>query len=139
MPIIQFTKADVLRSSLLDNEKWYSWQVVKVEGPKENSKKDGFNFEVTCSLIDQGPDLDGKEIKKVYSNKAISMMIPLVAACQGKTLADFNKDAFQLDTDDIMNCKFDGKSIVSTYEGQLKNEIAEFMPYKSAAGKAPGF
>ena len=52
MAVIKFTKADVLRSRNLEGDKWYSWQITKVEGPKLSKGQDSYNYHVTLSLID---------------------------------------------------------------------------------------
>ena len=138
MPIIKFSKADVLRARPLEGGNWYSWLISKVEGPKTNARGDGFNFEVTFSLIDSGPDLDGKEVMRVFSNKAIGMMLPLVAASRGTNEGQIDPNAFDLDTEELVNKKIDGKYTLDTYEGRLVGKLEEYLPYKKASGqKAP--
>ena len=135
MPIIQFTTADVLRSKLLP-EGFYSFKIAKVDGPKENKAKDGFNFVFKFELIDAGEGLDGKVIEHTFSNKAMSMMLPCISAVKGTTIEP--KD-FVFDTDEVVNAKVDCKVIQDTYEGQLNNKIFAWFPYKSIVGKAPSF
>ena len=136
MPKIQFTKADVLRSQNLENEKWYSWIIKQVVGPKPNKAGDGYNYEVVFSLIDQAEDLNGKEITRTYSNKAISMMIPLTAAVRGKKLDEMPKEDFDFDTDELVGKKVDGKHTLETYEGRLTGKVETYAPYKSITGSA---
>lgn len=136
MPIIQFTTADVLRAKLLDPG-YYSFKIVKIEGPKENANKDGFNYFVFFELIDEGEGFDGKQIKHTFSNKAISMMLPLVQAVRGGEKIE-PKD-FVFDTDELSNTKVDGKVTQETYEGQLNNKLEVWFPYKSIVGKALAF
>ena len=136
MPIINFTTADVLRSKLLDAG-YYSFIIAAVTGPKTNKAQDGFNYEAHFQLIDKGADLDGKEIKHTFSNKAISMMLPCVQAIRGGMKLE-PKD-FTFDTDELLNKKVDCKIIQDTYEGQLNNKIEAWFPYKSIVGKAAAF
>lgn len=131
MAIINFSVGDILRNKLLE-PKWYSFQITKVDGPKPNSKKDGFNFDVVFTLIDAG-ELDGKEIPRTFSNKAMSMMLPLVAAIRGIDLTTMNKEAFEFDTEELLNKKVDGMVETDTYNGNMKNVVDTYMPYKSAS------
>lgn len=140
MPVIAVATADILKSKNLELG-WYSWIVTAVNGPKTNAKGDGVNYEVVINLIDWTPEMDGKEIKKTFSSKAIGMILPLYAACKGIPLQQLLDDPkpFQLDTDDLMNKKVDGKAIVENYEGRFINKVDEFAIYKSLAGAAPKF
>jgi hypothetical protein len=131
VPVINFTVGDILRSKLLEAQ-WYKWQITAVAGPTPNAKKDGVNFTVTFTLIDTG-ELDGKEITRTFSNKAIAMMIPLVAAARGIKVESIPKENFQLDTDELVGKKIDGKISMDTYEGQIKNVLEDYMPYKSTS------
>lgn len=144
MPVLQFTKADILRSQNLENEKWYSWQVTSVTGPVPNANRDGLNLVIVSTLIDTNSDIDGKEVSKTFSlsSKGKShqaMMIPFVAACTGKKVDDLDKEGFQFDTDDLKGAKYDGKYTLETYNGQLIGKVDQYLPYKSAAGQTPGF
>jgi len=139
MAIINFTKADVLRAQNLENEKWYSWEVASCTGPTPNKNKDGVNFLVSFKLIDASDELNGKEVNRIYSSKAISMFIPLVAACKGMTQDSMPKESFQFDTDEIVGKKVDGKYTLELYEGQLQGRVESYLPYKSAAGQGPQF
>ena len=89
MPVIEFSVGDILRNKVLDKG-WRSF-ILSCEGPVANSKKDGVNYVVTFKLIDAGPELDGKELVRYFSSKAMSMMLPLVAAVRGITMAEIEK------------------------------------------------
>lgn len=136
MPIIKFTTADVLRSKLLDKG-YYSFQIMPIGAPVQNAKQDGFNFNVVHQLIDTGEGLDGKEIRHTFSNKAISMMLPMVSAARGGVKIE--PSDFQLDTSELDNCKIDCEVIQDLYEGNWNNKIVNWYPYKSVVGKAPAF
>lgn len=134
MPIIQFTKADHLRGQLLDAG-WYSWLIAGIEA-KPNDEKTGVNYHVMFRLIDKGPDFDGKEVKRVFSSKAIGMMDPLIAAAKGIPQKDLMAmTAF--DTDELLNKKIDGKCKVDVYEGNMNNKIEEYAPYKQSSNVIP--
>jgi hypothetical protein len=137
MAVIQFNKADVMRTKTLEAG-WKSFEVAAVTGPKANKAGDGVNYAVSFRLIDDNnAELNGKEIERIFSNKAMSMMIPLAAACQGKKLSDIN-DAFELDLDTLVGKKIDGNVAVEEYQGNLKNVVEEYAPYKSTVGKSGG-
>ena len=137
MAVINFSAADVLRGKLLEAG-WYSFQVARIDGPKPSAGKDSMNYEVILSLIDKNADLNGKELIARGNSKAISMMIPMIVAAQGKSMSDIKPEAFQVDLDSLVGCKLDAKVVVKPYEGQLKNEFESFLPYKKAAD-APSF
>ena len=110
-----------------------------MEGPTPSKDKGSVNYVVVLSLIDNKPDLMGKEVIERFNSKAISMALPLIAASQGKAVGDFDKKDFAVDLDTLVGCKVDGKVVLDTYEGQIKNEFESFLPYKKAAGAAlPG-
>lgn len=136
MPAISFNTADILRARVMEKG-WKPLQITAIEGPTANSKKDGFNYTVVFTLIEDS-DLAGKEFKRVFSNKAISMMIPLIAAARGLKESDIPKEGFTLDTDELLGKKIDGLVDTDTYEGQLKNVVEVYLPYK-ASSQIPAF
>ncbi len=132
MAIINFTKADVLKSQLLPKD-WYSFQVVRVEGPTPSADKQSMNYNFICALIDNTPDLNGKELIVRGNSKWIAGMIPFIAATQGKTQAEIPKEDFAFDTEEVVGTKFDGAVIQKLYEGRLSNDFEQFLPYKKSA------
>jgi hypothetical protein len=139
MAIISFSKADILRSQNLENDKWYSWKIVKVEGPVKNAKEDGYNYKVTFSLIDHSTELNGKEVERVFSNKAISMMVPLIVASKGLSQDEFEKNPFQIDTDELLGKNVDGKYTIEMYQGQPNGRVETYVAYKKATSASTGF
>lgn len=139
MALIQFSKADTLRAQDLENEKWYSWQIARVEGPKSSGKGDSYNYNCILSLIDVNEELNGKEIGRTFNTKAMAMMIPLIAAVRGKAVSDFPKEAFDFDTDELVGKRIDGKHTLEPYEGRMVGRVETFAPYKSIVGKAQSF
>lgn len=135
MPVINFTTADVMRSKILEKG-WRPMQITAVTGPTPNKAKDGVNFTVTFTLIDSG-DLDGKEFQRVFSSKAISMMLGLVAAVRGIKQNEIPKESFSVDTDELLGKKIDGLVDTDTYEGQLKNICEVYLPYKTSSNQQP--
>ena len=134
MAIIKFTKADVLKSQLLEKN-WYSFQVVRVEGPTPSKDKASMNYNFTCVLIDKSADLNGKELVVRGNSKWIVGLIPFIAACRGLTQAEVPKDDFEFDTEEVLGAKFDGLVIQDLYEGNLKNDFENFLPYKKSANQ----
>lgn len=139
MPVINFTKADVLRSRNLESDKWYSWQIARVEGPKASKGGDSYNYTVVLSLIDHSPETDGKEINRMYNTKAISMMIPLIAAVKGINQDEIEADKFTFDLDELVGKKIDGKHKLENYEGSLIPKVEEYLPYKKIVGQPVPF
>lgn len=133
MPIINISTADVKRAQVVD-KKWYPLQV-SITGPTPNAAKDGVNFVASFTIIDSG-DLDGKEILRYYSSKAIGMIIPLVAAVRGVPVESI-KEGFQLDTDELQGKKIDGLVDTDVYEGRLRNICEVYLPYKTSSNQQP--
>lgn len=140
MPVIQFSVGDVLRSRVLEIG-WKSF-VVKEIKPELSADKMSMNYIATFMLIDENPELDGKEIVRYFNSKAISMMLPLVYASKGIKLADTMKEkpeAIAIDTDEIVGKKVDCNIKQDTYQGNVKNIVEEYAPYKSMKGAGPAF
>lgn len=130
MAIVKFSVGDILRSKILDPA-WRSWQITNVAAPRPSEDKTALNYDITFILIDAGPDLNGKEVKRTFSSKAIGMMIPLVMAIQGKKADAVDVKEFTFDMDELLNKKFDGFSKVEIYNGQSNNKVEEYAPYKT--------
>lgn len=137
MPVITFKVADVLRAKIMDKG-WNSYRVASINAEASKDKQ-SVNYVTIFTLIDKGPDLDGKEIKQYFNSKAIATMIPLVAAVKGIRASDIKPEAFEVDTDLLVGASIDGNTDVDTYEGQMKNIITDFAPYKSIVGKPSAF
>ena len=120
MPVIQFTPADVLRSKILDTG-WYGSLIKKVEAAASKNG-DSVNYTVTFEI----ENMEGKEIERYFNSKAISMLLPLIAAVTGKQIKAEN---FQFDTDELVNKKVDCKVVTEIYEGRPVNKVTEFVPY----------
>lgn len=139
MPVIKLTKADVLRSQNLENEKWYSWVIKSFTGPKPSKDRQSLNFEMTLELIDCDPELDGKEIRRTYNSKMFSMLIPLQAAVLGIPVDQMPKADTDLDTDAFVGKKIDGRYVLELYEGQLIGKCENYLPYKASQTQGNGF
>ncbi len=138
MPVIKFETKDVLKSKVLE-DKWYSFEIREIPAAVVNAGGDGFNYKVRFALIDAGEEMNGKEIERTFSSKAIGMMIPLVAAARGIPLSDIPVEGFQLDTDELVGKKIDGHCKIEIYNGNPNNKVEEYAPYKSVVGKAMAF
>lgn len=138
MPVINITKADVLRSKVLPAQ-WYSWEIRGVEGPEKNAQGDGLNYVVIFSLIDQTADLNGKEIKRTFSSKALGMIVPLVAAARGIKMEQVPIEDFSFEFSELVGKKIDGLCKQDTYNGNLNNKVEEYAVYKSIAGTPTPF
>ena len=136
MPVIQFTTADVLRAKTLE-EGYYSFLISGVLGPATDKSGSGVNYKFQHTLIDVSPEMDGKVIDINFSSKAISMMIPCIEAANGG--GKVAKEGFSFNTDDVIGKKVDAKVVVEIYNGQPKNDISAWFPYKGVVGKGPAF
>ena len=138
MAMVKFGVGDILRSKILDAG-WRSWQIIHIAEPRPSEDKTGLNYDITFALIDAGPDLNGKEIKRTFSSKAIGMMIPLILATQGKKATEVEVKEFQFDMSELLHKKFDGFAKVDVYMGQPNNKVEEYAPYKtlSLSGGSP--
>ena len=139
MPVIQFSKADVLRSRTMDAA-WASFTISQIQGPTKNAAQDGYNYVVFFTLKDwkANPELDGKEFKRTFSSKAMGMMIPLVAAARN---VDVNtiQDGFNFDTDELLGKSVDGKISIDMFEGRPVNKVEEYLPYTKGVNMQPAF
>lgn len=127
MPLLSFSVADVLRAKTLEKG-WRSFQIGKVESSLSKDKQ-SMNYIVPFVLIDAGPDLNGKEFRRYFNSKAISMMIPLILASQGKSSTEMKPEAFSFDVDSLEGCKVDGLVDTKLYEGNMQNSVEEYLPY----------
>jgi hypothetical protein len=134
MAIIQFNAKDILMSTVLEGGKWYGCKVTAIAGPTVSNAGDSFNYVVDFTLDDK-TDVPGKVVPGRYNSKMIGKMIPLVSAIRG---AKVEPKSFALDTDEILGKDVDVKMAVEIYEGNPKNEPAEFAPYgKGTDQKSP--
>lgn len=127
MPLISFTKADILRSKLLEAG-WYGMTIKSFSEPTKSSGGDSVNWIVTFTL-DEIPGVvpEGKELERYYNSKAKSMMLPLISAALEKTIDPAN---FDLDGSMLVGKKVDNRVAVENYEGRLINKISDdFVPY----------
>ena len=138
VPLIKFTKADILRSQIMEAQ-WASFLISAVTGPVKNANGDGVNYITHLTLIDHPTsDLNGKEFKRTFSSKAMGMMIPLFAASMGVDVQSI-KDDFDADTDILIGKKIDGKITVDVYENKPNNKVEEYLPYKKGVNMQPAF
>lgn len=137
MPIIRFSKADILRSQTMEQQ-WASFEITAT-GSRKNDAGDGTNYDITFSLIEhKNPDLNGKEFKRTFSSKAIGMMIPLIAAVEDKDVNTI-KEEFDFDIDMLRGRKVDGKIITDVYNNRPTNKVEEYLPYKKGVNMQPAF
>ncbi len=138
MPVINFGKADILRSQTMEAQ-WASFLLSDVSNPVKNAAGDGYNYLVTFTLIDyKNVDLNGKEFKRTFSSKAIGMMIPLIAAVRNVDVQTI-KDEFNFDTDEMKGKKIDGKITIDMFENRPVNKVEEYLPYGKGVNMAPAF
>jgi len=129
MPVINLTLGDISRSKVLETN-WYKATIKKIHPAEASKDGSSVNFKITF-LIDN-KIAEGKEIDRYYNSKAIGMITPLLEACGLKV------EPGAIDLDPLEGKQLDVKVGTKTFEGQLSNEITEFLPLgKGTSG--PGF
>lgn len=139
MPMIVFSKADILRSKTMEPA-WASFTITKVDGPAKNANNNGYNYIVYFTLQDwkANPDLNGKEFKRTFSSLAMGMMIPLVAAARNVDVNTLTEQ-FNFDTDELLGKSIDGKISIDMYEGRPVNKVEEYLPFTKGVNMQPSF
>lgn len=130
MPVITFTQGDILRGKLLDPG-WYTFKITKIE---QATAKAGGSINTIITFQLENHSAAGKEIQLYFNSKAKSGIIPVFAAITGPV-----EPGSSYDTDDLLQKSLDCKVIHDTYEGNLKNDIAEFLPAGKGVGQTPAF
>lgn len=129
MPVITLTMGDISRSKILETG-WYKATVKKVH-PAEASK-DGASVNYKISFLIHNKVAEGKEIDRYYNSKAMGMITSLLEASGIKV------EPGNIEIDLLEGKELDVKIGTKTFEGQLSNEITEFLPLgKGTSG--PGF
>lgn len=137
MSLIKFTTGDVLRSKLLENG-WYKWAITSIKGPYPSAAGDSNNFDVVFTLIEHTDETNGKELKRVFSAKAISMMIPLICAVRGVKPDTMKPEGFDFDFDELLGKKVDGLVTSEIYQGNMQNRVETYAPYGTTSN-TPAF
>jgi len=130
MPLIKFTAADVLRNKVLDAG-WFGAEIVKVNDWKASKDGESQNLLVTFRI----DKTDGKEIEINFNSKQLNRLIPL---CSAATLQEFKPEDFVFNTDDLFGKKVDVEVVHKEYQGNIGNDIKNYLPYGKAAS-APSY
>lgn len=130
MPVITFTQGDILRGKLLDPG-WYTFKITTIN---QITAKAGGSINTVVTFELRNHAAQGKEIQLYFNSKAKSGIIPVFAAVVGPV-----EPGSPYDTDDLLNKEIDCKVVHDTYEGNLKNDITEFLPAGKGAGQTPAF
>lgn len=124
MAKIPVSKADLLAAVVIPDIRWFSFSIQKVDVEK-SSKGDSFNIIVYGDIIED-EKYEGKQIRTYFNTKAPGRLVPLHSAVTGLKM----DEPGDIDTDEFVGKKFDGKVGTRTMEGGgLINEIQEFLPY----------
>ena len=125
--IIKLTAADVLKGKLLDAG-WYSAKVVKAGEDWVPAKAGGSNnWPVTFEIEGTG----GKEIEVTFNTKALGFLTPFISAIRGKEVP---AEALDFNTSEALGKKLDVQVIQDTYNGQMNNKIASYLPFGKSKG-----
>lgn len=128
MPILKFTKADLLKGQTIKPD-WYKCEVMGIvlKTPKTGSG-DSINYVVTIKL----PGLDGQEMDHTFNSKAMGLMAPFIAACLGKKLKEItdalDQGVLDFDTDLQTGKKLQVKIKNEPWEGRMTNKAEDWLP-----------
>lgn len=131
MPIITFNKADFLKGQPL-TPGWYKAKITNFEQKTPKGGSDSLNYKPTFALTIPGRPADEMpEIEHTFNSKAIGMMIPFIAAKEGKTvqqiLDGMTNGTYSFDTDSVIGIEMQIKVENEMYEGRLVNKIKGFL------------
>lgn len=129
MPVINVTKADLLKTKVYDAG-WYPARIAKVGALEKSADGNSINCRITFAL---GGGAEGKEIDNTFNSKLWGMLDPLHQAVFGKAM-----DEGSFDTDTLLGKDCDVSLVVDTYKGNLQNKIAGYLP-KGKGGQAQPF
>lgn len=145
MPVISFTAADALQTSLAEQGN-YNAILSKIDGPKASQSQKSVSFYVDIRIT-EGP-LAGKEITICLNsgvrNASIlggmqflpqATFLQIEAAILNKKVEPVPRPDF--DTDTLLNKPLAISLGVGTDEGKLMNIVNCFLPYGSVQGAVP--
>lgn len=139
MPIIRFTEADRLSSTLVPTG-WYTATITEIDGPKASKSEKSVNFFTKFQLTANGSSKSyaGKELQIVFNTKSSA---PSLLGTQqymphshyfAVASAIFNKSReelpLDLDTDTLVGKPLDIKIEKGIHEGVPMNWILAFVP-----------
>lgn len=145
MPIINFTPADALQTTVVE-EGIYPCVISRIEGPNKSSSGKSFSYVVDIQITDG--KYKGKERTIMFNTETKSASIlgdmqfypdayflVVDAAIRNAKVEAVNKS---LDTDDLLDKPFDCQWGIHLAEGRPINVILNFYPSGYAAS-APAF
>ena len=146
MPILNFTPADKLATTVIDSG-WYTAQLETIEGPKKSGSGKSVNFFNDIKIV-QGPFTEktipfnmttGSDKTSVLGTmqwNPYTKFMEIAAAIEGTTLAEV---PLNLDTDTLLHRPFDIKVEKIIAEGVVMNTISGFLPAGKGANAALPF
>lgn len=127
MPVIRVTEADLAKTQNLAAS-WYEIQCTKVLPPATSGKGDSVNFVLEFAVIggvtNGGIPVPGKVIPFTLNTKLMGKVEPIWLSCLGKKVVP----GADMDLDELLNKKCDGKVGQREWNGQLMDEIQAFLP-----------
>src|ERR1700742_2108609 len=120
MPVIKITPADVLKGQLLP-EGWYGLTIKHVSDWAKAKNSNSMNVTVTFTV----DKTEGKELQYWVNSNSLGMNMPLFNAMAGKKLEPAE---IEVDTSTWIGKKLDGKIVQDTFNGNMNNKIADFLP-----------
>lgn len=122
MTVLKLSGADVLRSKIV-RPGWYELEITDyTEKPAKDKLSMTYRFDFS---ITEG-DFANVPLQKVYSEKALGMMIGLLKAL-GYEVSE-EGGTFELEANQLKGKKIKGKVQNKEYEGKPQNEITDFLP-----------
>lgn len=119
MPIINISQADLLKTKVFEPG-WYPAKIAKIS-PLSNAKSgNSLNLIITFAL---GGAAQGKEIDETFNSQLWGKLSPVFKAATGQDMIPG-----QFDTDVLQGKDVDVQLITDTYNGNLMNRIANYLP-----------
>ena len=119
MPIINVTQADLLKTKVFEAG-WYPAKIAKISALTTSKAGNSLNLTITFAL---GGLAVGKEIDETFNSQLWGKLAPVFKAATGKDM-----DPGQFDTDQLLGKDCDAQLITDTYNGNLMNRIANYLP-----------
>lgn len=128
MPTIKITAADLAKTANIE-AKWYGATIKKVDDPAPSKEGSTINvkihFLIEHAVTNGGAPVPGKEIIVTFNSTLWGKIAPLYESATGKKMGEGEFDLAA----SLEGKKVDVKVGTRNYNGQLFDDITQFVPY----------